>query len=218
VLKWPIRKERIMPTQLPYLSSYKNVSALFEKIASAKIPETFTHTFLQNTIGLKATTDRPLIPFLRNLGFIDASNKPTPEYSKLKGSEALRRTAIGEGIRKAYGPLFDSDEEANTRTGQDLRGLVAQVAGTDEDMTSRIANTFAAVAKLGDFKKGKTEEGKKDKEKDKENADGDDNNNAGRKIKGLRTEFHYNIQVVLPSNATEDVYLNIFNAIRKTFQ
>jgi hypothetical protein len=211
-----------MPVQLPYLSSYKNASTLFDKIASAKIPESFTHAFLQNTIGLKGAGDRPLIPFLRSLGFIDTSGKPTSQYSKLKGPEQLRRAAIGEGIRKAYGPLFDSDEEANTRTVQELRGLVAQVAGTDEDMTTRIAQTFAAVAKLGDFKTSPKEEPKKDKEKEKEkdaaHDDAEDHSGAGRKIKGLRTEFHYNIQVVLPSNATEDVYLNIFNAIRKTFQ
>lgn len=59
-----------MPVQLPYLASYKNVGALFDKIASAKIPDSFTHEFLQSTIGLKASGDRPLIPFLRNLGFI----------------------------------------------------------------------------------------------------------------------------------------------------
>jgi len=35
-----------MPVQLPYLSSYKNVPILFQKIASAKIPETFHNKFL----------------------------------------------------------------------------------------------------------------------------------------------------------------------------
>lgn len=206
-----------MPVQLPYLSSYKNVATLFEKIAGAKIPESFTHAFLQSVIGLKATGDRPLIPFLRNLGFIDGSNKPTPEYSKLKGSEKQRRIIIGNGIRKAYGPLFDADEEAYTRTGQELKGLVAQVAGTDEDMTQRIAQTFGAVVKLADFVDPVPELPKKDKESSDSESD-DHGSSVGRKIKGLRTEFHYNIQVVLPSNATEDVYLNIFNAIRKTFQ
>jgi Family of unknown function (DUF5343) len=214
--------EHTMPVQLPYLSSYKNVPVLFDKIASAKIPESFTHAFLQNIIGLKGTGDRPLIPFLRGLGFIDTSGKPTPEYSKLKGSEKQRRAAIGQGIRKAYGPLFDSDEEANTRTGQDLKGLVAQVAGTDDDMTTRIAQTFGAVAKLGDFKlESPQEDKKKDTPKDPidDEGGGDDQQNNGRRvIKGLRTDFVYNIQVVLPSNASEEVYLNIFNAIRKTFQ
>jgi hypothetical protein len=34
---------------------------------------------------------------------------------------------------------------------------------------------------------------------------------------GLRTDFHFNIQVHLPANGTEDTYLNIFNALRRTF-
>ncbi|UWU75715.1 DUF5343 domain-containing protein [Bradyrhizobium huanghuaihaiense] len=44
-----------MPVQLPYLSSYKNLQTLFDKIGSAKIPESFTHAFLQSTIGLKGS-------------------------------------------------------------------------------------------------------------------------------------------------------------------
>ncbi len=66
-----------MPVQLPYLSSYKNVLPLFDKIATARIPDTFHHKFLLDTIGLKSTDDRPLIPFLRTLGFVDASGKAT---------------------------------------------------------------------------------------------------------------------------------------------
>jgi hypothetical protein len=88
-----------MPVQLPYLSSYKNVAMLFDKIATAKIPDTFHHKFMQETIGLKSKGDRPLIPFLRSLGFVDPSGKPTPEYSLLKGSQ--RRIALADGIRKA---------------------------------------------------------------------------------------------------------------------
>lgn len=80
-----------MPVQLPYLSSYKNVPTIFEKIAAAKVPETFTHNFLQNTLGLKNTSDRPLIPFLRSLGFIDNSGKPTSEYNLLKGAATQDR-------------------------------------------------------------------------------------------------------------------------------
>jgi hypothetical protein len=36
--------------------------------------------------------------------------------------------------------------------------------------------------------------------------------------RGMRTEFHYNLQIHLPANGNEETYLNIFNAIRKTFQ
>jgi len=35
-----------MATSLPYLASNKNVLTLFEKIASAKVPDTFSQAFL----------------------------------------------------------------------------------------------------------------------------------------------------------------------------
>jgi hypothetical protein len=212
-----------MPVSLPYLPSYKNVGELFTKVASAAIPPKFTQEFLQTTIGLKGTNDRPLIPLLRNLGFLDQSNTPTPAYSLLK-SKDKNGAAIAKGIKRAYAPLFAADETANELSGEKLRSLVAQVAGTDDVMTARIASTFSALVKHGDFKAKppvKDPENKNDKkdESDDEDAQGGDdfaaNNGRG---KGLRTEFQYVIQVQLPSNGSEETYLNIFNAIRKTFQ
>ena len=82
-------------------------------------------------------------------------------------------------------------------------------------MAKRIANTFAALAKLGDFKAtGNTPDSN---DGDEEEETGTDTFVKG-KVKGLRTEFQYNIQVQLPTSGTEETYLNIFNAIRKTFQ
>ena len=205
-----------MAVTLPYLVTYKNLPVLFEKINTAKIPEDgFTHNFLQTTIGLKGTNDRAYIPLLRNLGFLDSSNIPTSTYRLLKGSN--RKTVLAEGIKKAYAPLFDADTEANKLSGEKLKGLVAQVAGTDADMTGRTAGTFAALVNLADFEGEIGDEGKKADEVADDGADAERDTNKG-KLKGLRTEFHYNIQVQLPSNGTEETYLNIFNAIRKTFQ
>ena len=205
-----------MPVSLPYLSSNKNLGSLFERIASAKIPSKFTHGFLHTTIGLKGTNDRPLITLLRNLGFIDQSGTPMASYALLKGSK--HKAAIADGIRTAYGPLFSADERANELTGDKLRNLVAQIAGTDDDMTARIASTFAALAKLGDFKaEAKPAADEKNKVKEKEDEARDGAGETGR-AKTMRTEFHYNIQIHLPANATEETYQNIFNAIRKTFQ
>ena len=134
-----------------------------------------------------------LIPLLRNLGFLDQSSTPKVTYRLLKGNQ--RASALAEGIRHAYQPLFDADTNAHELSGDRLKSLISQVAGTDDDMTARIASTFSTLVRLGDFK-----------------AD------TLRRPTGLRTEFHYNIQVQLPSNGTEETYLNIFNALRKTFQ
>ena len=136
-----------MPVSLPYLSSNKNVDALFSTIQSAKVPDRFTQEFLATTIGLKGTNDRGMIPLLRNLGFIDQSGAPTSSYRQLKNKDSAKAT-IANGIRLAYAPLFEANENAHSLSSEKLKGLVAQVAGTDDDMTARIVATLNA---LGNF-------------------------------------------------------------------
>lgn len=207
-----------MATALPYLPSYKNVPTLFEKIASAKIPEAFSQPYLYQTLGLKSKGDRALIPLLRTLGFIDAAGKPTSEYAALK-NPTKARIAIAGAIKRAYSPLFEANESANALSGEELRGLVAQVAGTDDDMTKRIAGTFNALVKLGDFKISPAgPEGGESIDMEEEEQQPSPTVRHEGSDSGLRPEFHYNIQVHLPSNATEEVYLSIFNALRKAFQ
>lgn len=204
-----------MAQTLPYLPSYKNVGTLFERVATAKKPDAFTQAYLRDTIGLKGTADRALIPLLRTLGFLDGGGRPTPAYDLLK-NKSTARAAIAEGIRNAYKPLFDANENADTLPADELKGLISQVAGTDEDMTSRIALTFTALAKQADFKAGVPKPGKEpSKEHDKEHVQQATRRSPGE---GLRPEFHYDIEIHLPANGTEETYLNIFNALRKTFE
>lgn len=211
-----------MPASLPYLSSNKNVEALFSTIQSAKVPDRFTQQFLATTIGLKGANDRGMIPLLRNLGFLDQSGSPTATYRQLKNKDAAKE-AIADGIRTAYAPLFESNESAHSLPSDKLKSLIAQVAGTDDDMTARIAATFNALIKQADFSRQKGKSDSDQEEMDEESEDLSQNTNGIRSTrpatsKGINPQFHYNIQVHLPSNATEDVYLNIFNAIRKVFQ
>jgi len=196
-----------------YLASYKNVDKLFEKIEAAKAPDVFTNTFLTDTIGLKSTTDRPLINMLKKLGFLDSTGRPTETYGLLK-NKSVAKVAIADGVRKVYAPLFEANEKANELNPEDLKGLIAQITGGEKSVVNQIAYTFAAMAKVADFtKSAKPEVGK-------------ENENGGEPPKpplppippsGLRTDFHFNIQVHLPANGTEETYLNIFNALRRTF-
>jgi hypothetical protein len=133
-----------MAASLPYLASNKNVPILFNKISAAKVPDKFTHSFLTSAIGLKGTNDRAFIPLLRTLGFIDQSGTPTPAYRLLKGHD--KAGAIADGMKRAYAPLFDSDQDAQKLPSDRLKSLVAQVAGVDADATSRISGTFIALA------------------------------------------------------------------------
>jgi hypothetical protein len=204
-----------MPVELPYLASYKNVGELFTRIASAKRPETFSTRFLSDILGLKSTGDRPLIALLKALGFIDAAGKPTVDYDALKNPGRAPH-AIAAAIRRAYAPLFAANENAHTLTSEQLRGLIAQVAGTDVGMSRRIALTLGALLKTANF--DRSPESVKDSAPTPQEDYSDSDAAAPVAIRALRPEFHYNIQIHLPSNGTEDTYMNIFNAVRKVFR
>jgi hypothetical protein len=203
-----------MAKDLPYLPMYKNVQPLFDKIAAAKAPETFTQSFLSSTLGFASTNDRPLIPLLKTLGFLDSAGKPTTEYGLLK-NKSTARAGIAEAIRRAYEPLFAANENAHALTMEELKGLISQVAGTDEGMTGRIAGTFNALVKCADF--AVAPKGDKQILKAVEKTEGL-TTEADSEGGALRPEFHYNIQVHLPSNASEETYLSIFNALRRVFR
>jgi hypothetical protein len=213
-----------VPSDLPYLNSYKNLEGLFERIKAAKVPEAFSQGFLEDVIGLKSKTDRPLIGMLKLLGFLDGNQRPTSLYSQFK-NPGLSKGVMAEAIKKAYAPLFASNEFAHRLNSGELRGLISQVAGADEGMTNKVAWTLGALMKMADFDKALPDAGN---QTGNSNAHGN-GNAAGRMIgdedaasgksgSPLRPEFHYNLQIHLPQNGSEETYLNIFNAIKAAFR
>lgn len=204
-----------MATELPYLSNYKNVGELFQRIASAKKPESFTTIYLADTIGLKSSGDRQLITLLKALGFLDSAGRPTPEYDQLKNSNRAPK-AIGAAVKRAYEGLYAANESAHDLSGAELKGLISQVAGTDTGVTSKIQGTFASLVKIADFN-GVEGAQQPAPQTTPDKAPFVQPERTGRPG-GMRPEFHYNIQVHLPANATEETYLSIFNSLRKAFE
>jgi hypothetical protein len=186
-LKW----RHILAKDLFYVPSCKNLDKLFEKIEQAKAPEIFTNAFLTDTVGLKSTSDRPLINMLKKMGFLDATGRPTESYGLLK-NKSVAKAAIADGLRKVYAPIFEANERANELNPEDLKGLIAQITGGDKNIVKQIAYTFTAIAKNADFtKSAKPDAGK-------EGANGGDGSKPPTPPvppTGLRTDFHFNIQV-----------------------
>jgi hypothetical protein len=206
-----------MAKELPYLPSYKNVGKLFQKIRTAKVPDTFTTRYLSETLGLKASADRALIAILKSLGFLDSAARPTESYGTLK-NETIAPQALAQGIRLAYAPLFEANEKVNELSRSELNGLVAQVAGADNNMTGKIAGTFVALCSVADFSKTSVPANpglSPEVGEDQTTLGNPSKDEAGQP---MRPEFHYNIQIHLPSNGTEQTYTDIFNALRKVFR
>jgi hypothetical protein len=60
-----------MARDLPYLTSYKNVGKLFDGIFSAKQPDSFTHEFLRDTLGIKGGS--AILTSLSSLAIVSAA-------------------------------------------------------------------------------------------------------------------------------------------------
>ena len=105
-----------MAKDLFYLGSYKNLDKLFEKIETAKAPEAFTTAFLTDVIGLKSTSDRPLINMLKELTFyllMERDARPNP--TACLRTKRLRGLHHGR-VRKVYAPLFAANRESQRAT------------------------------------------------------------------------------------------------------
>lgn len=85
-------------------------------------------------------------------------------------------------------------------------------------MTSRIVATLSALLRQADFSLVAHDRVKATSYEERKPEPVTSPPASISSSKGMRPEFHYNLQIHLPNNATEEVYLNIFNALRKTFQ
>jgi hypothetical protein len=149
------------------------------------------------------------------MGFLDSSGKPTPEFSLLKNS-ATAKFAIADGVRTAYKPLYEADENVQDLAPDQLKGTIAQVSGAEEGVVRAITGTFNALVKIADFTGEKKEPSD---EIDEDEGDGDDVARLVERKKpqggSFSPSFRFNVEVHLPSNGTEETYLAIFNALRK---
>lgn len=137
----------------PYMLSPPTLARALEKVRSAATPERFTHDFLANTLGMKGGTPRPLIPFLKRIGFLASDGSPTELYKRFR-NPAEAGAAAAEGLRIGYHQLFEMNEKAHTLTDNELKGLVVQATGLEKDSRTvqAIIGSFKTLKALASFK------------------------------------------------------------------
>lgn len=132
-----------------YLMSTKNTAAILDAMQRAAVPETFSYEFLKQ-LGFASSGDRPTIPVLKAITFLDQSGSPTALYRKYK-DKALAGGALAEGLRFAYSDVFAVDTEANTKSVSQLSGIFGRLSDKGESVTSKMATTFKFLCALADF-------------------------------------------------------------------
>ncbi|MEO0549004.1 MAG: DUF5343 domain-containing protein [Pseudomonadota bacterium] len=208
-----------LPSQ--YLTSQKNLAAVFEAIRQAKAPEKFTVKFLEG-LGFKSNSDRLIIGLLKALRFLDESGKPQERYFEFLDDTRWEKV-LGTAVEEAYADLFQVNTSAHTLTKTEVINKFKTLSqgAYSESVLDKMGMTFTALAKLGDFSSSSSPPPTKDEH---DGADDDSTsvsnggssvNFGGRSPKLNMGGLHYNIQIILPESRDPKVYDALFRSLRE---
>lgn len=199
-----------LPTS--YLTSTKKLPSIIEALQGAQAPERVTQRFLED-LGFTATSDRLYINVFKALGLLSDTGQPQAAYHRfLDKSEG--KYVLAEGVRKAYSDLFQLNKNAQTMSKGDVQAkmkTISQGQYTD-DVLSKMATTFKALAGQADF--SSRDEGEVPKRE--EDVDEGVNGRNGESEQGMKFGgLVYNINLHLPESRDPAVYDALFRSLNQ---
>ncbi len=200
----------------PYVSSPGNIIKVLSKISEAATPERFTQDFLETKLGMSGGSVRPLIPFLKRLGFLSADGKPTDLYKQYRNPSESGR-AVAEAMKVGYRDLYQINEYAHDLGDTKLKGAVTQLTGLESDsrVVQLIVGSFKALKDMADF--DSTLEEEEPVEPQVNGLPPPENKYHPPQVgnaNGVGMNLSYTINLNLP--ATSDI--SVFNAIFKSLR
>jgi len=206
-----------------YLTSQKNLAAVFEAIRQAKAPEKFTVKFLEG-LGFKSNSDRLIIGVLKILKFLDESGKPQERYFEFLDDTRWERV-LGDAVEDAYEDLFQVNTSAHTLSkGEVINKFKTLSQGAySESVLDKMGMTFTALAKLGDFSRMQSSPETQISSNDEQSGDtnttsSQSKNEAHSTSQNSKLQLgglHYNIQIILHESRDPKVYDALFRSLRE---
>lgn len=186
---------RALMIRMPMVHSIPALTRLFELIANARVPRKIDLSYLTG-LGFVQSNDTDLLRLLRLLGVVGRDGGPTDQWRAYRhGSEMKRQEILGSAIRSAYLPLFQSLSDAHLRATEDL-DRVLRKAIDRRTSRERTIRTFIRLCELAGIR-------------DRQPEPTVTSESMG--------DPYCPVVLGLPANASFEVYLEIFTAMRKVF-
>lgn len=149
---------------------------------------------------------------MKRAGFLTSDGTPTELYKQFR-NPSLRGAAAAKGLRTAYASLYRANEYVHDASDKDLKGLIVQVTGLEEDsrLVPAMMSTFKTMKAYADFNAEPTPDNDQNRD---EGDDIVDKGQGGGDQQGNNIRLGYTIHLNLP--ATTDIA--VFNAIFKSLK
>lgn len=201
----------------PYMNAYGNIGRTLRKIKTAQTPPRFTQDFLATKLDLSGGGARPIIPFLKRIGFLGSDGVPTDRYKRFRNPGQAGKAAF-EALREGYKSLYEVNEYIHHASDDDLLGVVVQVTGLEPEapVAKAIVASFKALKDFAVFDSVDDADQDEDDISTKKNKEDEE----GGEREGKRIQFtkglglSYTINLNLP--ATSDI--KVFDAIFKSLK
>ena len=197
-----------------YMTSVKNVPAIFQKIIEGTAPDKFTLTHLKG-IGFKSSNDQGIIPLLKDLAFLSPDGIPTKRYLDYRDKSSSRQV-LGGALRETYEDLFHINEHPTEGDRQAVIGRFKSVHNVTDRVAEQQAVTFFALLKLADIvtpakQPPKIAPASVEREKEKADSTRVPQELSAIPFAGLR----YNIESPLPASKAVEVFDAIFKSLKE---
>ena len=133
----------------PFLYSSGKISLIFEKLMSYKIITKFTYRQLLDLV-FSVSKDRPVLPFLISLVFLDQAGSPTQNYFYIKDLRILKRY-LNERISLIYKPILANKEYVSNVSIDVLAGIFMEVSGEIPGTCLVYAKTLKSLIEFSGF-------------------------------------------------------------------
>ncbi|RDI68962.1 DUF5343 domain-containing protein [Nocardia pseudobrasiliensis] len=200
-----------------YLVSTKNLSAVLNKIIEGVAPAKFNAEHLKK-IGFASSSDRGIIPLLKDLGFLSSDGTPLQRYHEYR-DRSRSRAVMAEALRNAYEDVFHIREIPTSADRPAIEGLFKSKLNSTTKVAKLQAMTFFALLDNADLKAESVNRAVPAslQRTPPENVVDAESENGPEPVtrSTLSTELHYTIQVHLPATKDIEVFNAIFRSLRE---
>jgi hypothetical protein len=200
-----------------YLVSTRNLDEILKKIVDGVAPPKFNLDHLKS-IGFGSSSDRAIIPLLKDLGFLSADGTPVQRYHDYR-DRSRSKAVMAEALRDAYEDVFHIREIPTSADRSAIEGLFKSKHNSTDKVAQMQAMTFFALLKAADLKARSPApailEAPEREPVKQEGNEGPDGAPAPSELRQLTTELHYTIQVHLPATKDIEVFNAIFRSLRE---
>jgi hypothetical protein len=205
-----------VPTTSRYLASTKNVPAIFKKMQEGVPPPNFNRDHLV-AIGFAGSTERAIIPLLKDLGFLNGDGTPTQRYRDYRDTSRAK-AVMAEALSETYADLFMINERLTKSDREAIEGRFKSLHGSSDRVAELQAATFLALLDLADLNAIKSSDPIQVQKL--EQIVDESRSQAGKlaqidRTNGSQIGFGYKIEITLPATKDVEVYNAIFKSLRE---